>query len=72
MRLAHSIGLHKRGSVFGLTAEESEQRKRVFWIAYMLDREYVLPGPNQTFNLYSHIPVSASVQVDRLSRTMMI
>lgn len=41
IRLSHSIGLHKRGSGFNLNAAEIEQRKRVFWIAYMLDKEYV-------------------------------
>jgi hypothetical protein len=39
IRLSHSIGLHKRGSGFNLNPPEIEQRKRVFWIAYMLDRE---------------------------------
>jgi len=39
IRLAHSIGLHKRGSTFDLNPTEIEQRKRVFWIAYMVDRE---------------------------------
>jgi len=39
IRLSHSIGLHKRGSGFNLNPNEVEQRKRVFWIAYMLDRE---------------------------------
>ncbi|WEW60575.1 hypothetical protein PRK78_006062 [Emydomyces testavorans] len=39
IRLSHSIGLHKRGSGFGLNPVELEQRKRVFWIAYMLDKE---------------------------------
>jgi hypothetical protein len=39
IRLSHSIGLHKRGSGFNLNQSEVEQRKRVFWIAYMLDRE---------------------------------
>jgi len=39
IRLAHSIGLHKRGSGFNLNPSEIEQRKRVFWIGYMLDRE---------------------------------
>ena len=39
IRLAHSIGLHKRGSGFNLNPVEVEQRKRVFWIAYMLDKE---------------------------------
>lgn len=39
IRLSHSIGLHKRGSGFGLNPVEVEQRKRVFWISYMLDKE---------------------------------
>ena len=40
IRLSHSIGLHKRVSPeFGLTDTEAEQRKRVFWIAYMIDKE---------------------------------
>ena len=42
IRLAHSIGLHKRGSDFNLNAAENEQRKRVFWIAYMLDKDICL------------------------------
>lgn len=39
IRLAHSIGLHKRGSAYGFNEKETEQRKRVFWIAYMMDKE---------------------------------
>lgn len=39
IRLSHSIGLHKRGSGFNLNREEIEQRRRVFWIGYMLDKE---------------------------------
>ncbi|KAI9664103.1 MAG: hypothetical protein M1821_007594 [Bathelium mastoideum] len=42
IRLSHSIGLHKRGSGFNLNPVEIEQRKRVFWIAYMLDRDICL------------------------------
>ncbi|KAF2772983.1 hypothetical protein EJ03DRAFT_348038 [Teratosphaeria nubilosa] len=42
IRLAHSLGLHKRGSGFGLNDAENEQRKRVFWIAYMLDKDICL------------------------------
>lgn len=42
MRLAHSIGLHKRGSGFNLNQVEDEQRKRVFWIAYLLDKDICL------------------------------
>lgn len=33
IRLANSIGLHKRGSGFGLNPVEIEQRKRVFWVS---------------------------------------
>ncbi|KAJ5132297.1 transcriptional regulator family: Fungal Specific TF [Penicillium atrosanguineum] len=42
IRLSHSIGLHKRGSAFGLNTVEVEQRKRVFWIAYFLDKDICL------------------------------
>jgi hypothetical protein len=42
IRLAHSIGLHKRGTGFNLNPIEVEQRKRVFWIAYMLDKDLCL------------------------------
>ncbi|KAL2816781.1 fungal-specific transcription factor domain-containing protein [Aspergillus cavernicola] len=42
IRLSHSIGLHKRGSGFGLNPVEAEQRKRVFWIAYTLDKDICL------------------------------
>lgn len=42
IRLANSIGLHKRGSAFNLNPVEIEQRKRVFWIAYLLDKDICL------------------------------
>jgi len=42
IRLSHSIGLHKRGTGFNLNPIEIEQRKRVFWIAYMLDKDLSL------------------------------
>lgn len=42
IRLSHSIGLHKRGSGFNLNPIEIEQRKRVFWIAYILDKDLCL------------------------------
>ncbi|KAI9889274.1 MAG: hypothetical protein M1814_005649 [Vezdaea aestivalis] len=48
IRLSHSIGLHKRGSGFNLNPEESEQRKRVFWIAYMLDKDLCLRSGRPT------------------------
>lgn len=42
IRQSHSIGLHKRGSAFNLNPIEAEQRKRVFWIGYMLDKDTCL------------------------------
>lgn len=39
IRLSHNIGLHKRGTGFNLNPIEIEQRQRVFWIAYMLDKD---------------------------------
>ncbi|KAK5945477.1 hypothetical protein PMZ80_002682 [Knufia obscura] len=42
IRLSHSIGLHKKGSSFNLNIVEAEQRKRVFWIAYLLDKDTCL------------------------------
>ncbi|KIV85314.1 hypothetical protein PV11_01019 [Exophiala sideris] len=42
IRCSHTIGLHKRGSAFNLNPIEVEQRKRVFWIAYLLDKDSCL------------------------------
>ncbi|KAI4177077.1 MAG: hypothetical protein LQ343_000559 [Gyalolechia ehrenbergii] len=42
IRLSSSIGLHKRGSGFKLNPVEIEQRKRVFWIGYLLDKDICL------------------------------
>ncbi|KIW17153.1 hypothetical protein PV08_04344 [Exophiala spinifera] len=42
IRCSHTIGLHKRGSHFNLNPIEAEQRKRVFWIAYLLDKDSCL------------------------------
>lgn len=39
IRLAQGLGLHKRGHSFNLNEVETEQRKRVFWILYMMDKE---------------------------------
>lgn len=42
VRLANSIGMHRRGNWFGLNTAEVEQRRRVFWIMYLLDKELAL------------------------------
>lgn len=40
IRLGHSIGLHRQESYHnGMPVAEIEQRKRVFWLCYILDRD---------------------------------
>lgn len=39
MRAAQAIGLHKRSVGLDLNEVEIEQRKRVFWIVYMMDKD---------------------------------
>ncbi|PLB47442.1 hypothetical protein P170DRAFT_512037 [Aspergillus steynii IBT 23096] len=41
MRLSQSIGLH-RGFTFGLTTPEVEERRRAFWVAFVLDADISL------------------------------
>ncbi|KAK5083151.1 hypothetical protein LTR05_007034 [Lithohypha guttulata] len=48
LRLSHSIGLHKRGASFNLNPIEAEQRKRVFWLAYILDKDTCLRSGRPT------------------------
>ena len=42
MKLAHRMGLHKRCQNLDLSSAEVEERKRVFWIAYSLDKDLSL------------------------------
>src|SRR5690554_5990729 len=42
VRIATSIGMHRKGNSFGLTPFESEQRRRLFWVLYMLDKDTAL------------------------------
>jgi hypothetical protein len=42
IRLAQNMGLHRQYQGPGLSAPEIEQRKRVFWIAYLLDKDISL------------------------------
>ena len=42
MRLAHRMGLHKRCQNPNISPAEVEERKRVFWIAYSLDKDLSL------------------------------
>ncbi|KAG0640446.1 fungal-specific transcription factor domain-containing protein [Tuber brumale] len=42
VRISNSIGMHRRGNSFGLNQVEVEQRRRVFWITYLLDKDMAL------------------------------
>ncbi|KAK7408704.1 hypothetical protein QQX98_009120 [Neonectria punicea] len=42
VRLAHRLGLHATAATKFFTLEEAEQRSRVFWIAYTLDKDISL------------------------------
>jgi hypothetical protein len=42
VRIATSIGMHRRGGSFGLNPIELEQRRRIFWILYILDKDTAL------------------------------
>lgn len=62
IRLSHSIGLHKHGSAFNLKPIEIEQRSRVFWIAYILDKEICLrtgrPPAQDDNDMNVELPIS--------------
>ncbi|KAF8251868.1 hypothetical protein K440DRAFT_647294 [Wilcoxina mikolae CBS 423.85] len=42
VRISTSIGMHRRGSSFGLSPTETQQRRRIFWILYILDKNMAL------------------------------
>ncbi|RSL70391.1 hypothetical protein CEP51_012196 [Fusarium floridanum] len=42
VRLAQAMGLHRKTRDNGLTEAQNEQRRRVFWIAYFLDKDISL------------------------------
>jgi hypothetical protein len=42
IQLVHAMMLHRREGYDGLTSKEALQRKRVFWMAYILDRDISL------------------------------
>lgn len=42
IKMIHALGFHKSGSESRISAVEAEQRKRIFWIAYMLDKDACL------------------------------
>ena len=42
MRLAQTMGLHRKSNESSILESEIEQRKRVFWVAYFLDKDISL------------------------------
>ncbi|KAI9735363.1 MAG: hypothetical protein M1818_006558 [Claussenomyces sp. TS43310] len=42
MRLSHTLGLHKKELGYSVDPYTAEQRQRVFWIAYRLDKDLCL------------------------------
>lgn len=42
VRLAQAMGLHRKTRDNGLTEAQNEQRRRVFWLAYILDKDISL------------------------------
>jgi hypothetical protein len=42
IRMAQNLGLHRKNRDPSLTPREIEQRKRVFWTAYFIDKEHCL------------------------------
>ncbi|KAJ5986642.1 hypothetical protein N7451_011007 [Penicillium sp. IBT 35674x] len=66
IRLSHSIGLH-RNTIAGMDTSETEQRRRIFWIAFILDAEIsfrVGRPPVQEMDDYN-TPLPARLPPDR-------
>ncbi|KAJ9236948.1 transcriptional regulator family: Fungal Specific TF [Paecilomyces variotii] len=46
MRICHQLGLHRRSTGNGLPLVEQEQRRRVFWVGYVLDQSVSIRAGN--------------------------
>ena len=51
MRLAHKLGLHSRASSAHLDAVLARQRARVFWLAYILDKDLSMRSKQPSIQL---------------------
>lgn len=40
MRLAHAIGLHRSLNNFGLSEDQTDERRNVFWILYIIEKGF--------------------------------
>ncbi|KAH6876332.1 fungal-specific transcription factor domain-containing protein [Thelonectria olida] len=66
VRLAHRLRLHAQDSVQWFTKEEAEQRSRVFWLVYTLDKDISLRAltPSTQFDDDIDIPLPALAPAD--------
>jgi hypothetical protein len=69
VKLAQLMGLHRQCEELGLTAPEIEQRKRVFWVAYCLDKDISLqtgqPPTQDEDNMDVELPTATNSAPNR-------
>ncbi|KAF5536106.1 transcriptional regulator, partial [Fusarium napiforme] len=58
VRLAHRLKLHSQEAVMQFPAAEAEQRSRVFWIAYTLDKDICLRAQTPSCQFDEDIDIS--------------
>ncbi|KAF4955580.1 hypothetical protein FGADI_4415 [Fusarium gaditjirri] len=61
VRLAHRLKLHSREAAMNFPAAEAEQRSRVFWIAYTLDKDICLRAQTPSCQFDEDIDISLPV-----------
>lgn len=56
VKLSQSLNLHKQSTLIGMSKQQREQYKRVFWFGYLLDKDFSLQ--------LNHPPVQADLECD--------
>ncbi|KAJ0161312.1 putative transcriptional regulatory protein [Colletotrichum tanaceti] len=68
-RLIHEMGIHRREGYEGISNAEALQRRRVFWVAYILDRDISMrtrqPPVHQDANIDLDLPPPVYSSTDR-------
>jgi hypothetical protein len=68
VKLSQELGLHRQRGMLGLSEQQMEQCKRVFWIGYMLDKDFSLQlnqPPVQT-DLECNVSLPSEAPIDGL------
>jgi hypothetical protein len=65
MRLIHKMGLHNRACSAHLDAVERQQHARVFWLAYILDKDLSLRAQQPSIQLDEDIDLDFPMSVTR-------